>query len=159
VEGLGEFARQSEHDGAAFDLNFWRVSGTLKHGGLSASLRREVLEGDGVRGFATPLATLHAYQGWADVFVNTPADGVVDTAATISYAWSMEGPISRPSLALVAQDFESDRNTRDFGRELGLRFGASLPHGLGIEAKLASFNGDSGFADRDKIWLSLSWSH
>ena len=33
----------------------------------------ERLEGDGARGFSTPLATLHAFQGWADVFLDDAA--------------------------------------------------------------------------------------
>src|SRR3546814_11261136 len=41
----------------------------------------EVLGGDdgtGNRAFQTPLATKHAFQGWADVFLTTPADGIED---------------------------------------------------------------------------------
>ena len=34
--------------------------------------------GSGNRAFQTPLATKHAFQGWADQFLTTPADGIED---------------------------------------------------------------------------------
>ncbi|MGD2133282.1 MAG: hypothetical protein PVI23_10850 [Maricaulaceae bacterium] len=157
IEGLGEFANQSPAAAGAGDLDYWRVSGGLRRGPLGFSARREQLSGDGVRGFSTPLATLHAFQGWADAFLATPADGLADTAVSAQYAFDLDGPVSRIALTGVAHDFESDRNTRDFGSELDLRLVASLPHGLSLEAKGARFEGDNGFADRDKFWLGMSW--
>ena len=55
----------------------------------------EVLEGDGpelvsgccggrvARAFQTPLGTNHAFQGWADRFLITPADGIEDLFVTL----------------------------------------------------------------------------
>src|ERR1035438_4740700 len=37
-----------------------------------------VSTGKGRTGFQTPLATLHAFNGWDDVFLTTPADGLQD---------------------------------------------------------------------------------
>ena len=45
---------------------------TYRQFGLGAGI--EVLEGNGVKGFTTPLATLHKFQGWADKFLTTPAE-------------------------------------------------------------------------------------
>ena len=42
----------------------------------------EVLEGDGRGSFITPLATAHAFQGWADRFLTTPLDGIKDAYFT-----------------------------------------------------------------------------
>ena len=36
------------------------------------------MEGNGVKGFTTPLASLHKFQGWADKFTATPANGIED---------------------------------------------------------------------------------
>jgi hypothetical protein len=38
----------------------------------------EHLGGNGARSLQTPLATLHAFNGWADKFVVTPAGGLED---------------------------------------------------------------------------------
>ncbi|HTE40339.1 MAG TPA: alginate export family protein, partial [Steroidobacteraceae bacterium] len=42
---------------------------------FSLLLGDEVLGGNGVTGFSTPLATLHKFQGWVDKFLTTPANG------------------------------------------------------------------------------------
>ena len=83
-----EAAQQSDYrnNGASFDVGYQHAEVALRHGRFGAALGAERLEGDGVRGFSTPLATLHAFQGWADVFLSTPADGVRDLNARISYA-------------------------------------------------------------------------
>ena len=66
------YAVQSEYHGntAPFDLAYAGadVAGTFDI--YTVKLSYEALEGDGVRGFTTPLATVHAFQGWADAFVS-----------------------------------------------------------------------------------------
>src|SRR3546814_15260492 len=45
----------------------------------------EVLGSDaGVFAFQTPLATLHKFQGWADLFLTTPSAGVRDLNFTLT---------------------------------------------------------------------------
>lgn len=44
----------------------------------SATAGVENLAGDGTKGFTTPLATLHKFQGWADKFLTTPVNGIDD---------------------------------------------------------------------------------
>ena len=43
---------------------------------LGGSLGYESLGGDGTSAFQTPLATLHAFNGWADRFLSNPASGL-----------------------------------------------------------------------------------
>ena len=59
---------------------------TLLEGGLTFREVRlwrsgyELLGSDGVTvAFSTPLATLHAFEGWADKFLATPAAGITDS--------------------------------------------------------------------------------
>ncbi|MFT5806450.1 MAG: hypothetical protein ACI9LG_000713 [Moritella dasanensis] len=35
-------------------------------------------------GFATPLATLHKFNGWSDQFLNTPTQGLADLYLSVS---------------------------------------------------------------------------
>ena len=62
-----EAAQQSDYRGntADFDLGYQHAEFTLRRGQWSATFGGERLEGDDARGFSTPLATLHAFQGWA----------------------------------------------------------------------------------------------
>ena len=109
----------------------------------------ERLGGDGEYAFQTPLATLHAHNGWTDRFLVTPADGLIDTyvaAGTRVGAW-------RGLVKL--HDFRSDNNSSRYGREYGLMVNRPLPAGLSFETKLAWFDGRQQ-ADVGKLWLTLA---
>ncbi len=49
-----------------------------------------MLEGNGAIGFATPLATLHIFNGWADLFLTTPANGLKDLYFQAGYSLPAE---------------------------------------------------------------------
>ena len=146
-----EYAQQSDYqDGAAnIDADYLLAELGAKISGISAKLSYEVLGGDGSYGFATPLATKHAFNGWADQFLTTPADGLVDTYLTVA------GKVAGTKLKLVYHDFSADQGNTDYGSEwnavavkkYGKRFSALLKY-----ARYAA--GDStGKVDTDKLWL------
>lgn len=156
-----EAAAQSDYGNSptSFDLNYFAASAGVQRGQWRVGVGAEVLEGDGSRGFATPLATLHAFQGWADVFLTTPADGVRDLNATVS--WTDETPPFGRVLTLTARahDFASDDGDTDFGGEVDLLANLRLDPRWSVEAKAAFFDGeDPRFADRNKIWLAVELS-
>lgn len=108
----------------------------------------ERLGGNGDYALQTPLATLHAHNGWTDRFLVTPADGLLDTylaAGTSFGAWR--------GLAKL-HDFRSDDDARRYGREYGLMINRPLPAGFSFEAKYAWFDGHQR-ADVGKLWLTL----
>lgn len=155
-----EAAQQDDygHAPAGFELGYQSAELVVRRGAWSGTLGGERLEGDGARGFSTPLATLHAFQGWADVFVNTPPDGIRDLYVGASYttqAW----PAAQPAvLTLVVHNFTDDGGGADFGNEAdaSARF-ALTPH-LAFEVAAAAFNGeDARVADRGKLWISLEY--
>ena len=51
-------------------------------------LRYEMLDSDARTTFATPLASGHDFQGWADVFVQTPDSGLQDASAELHWRGS-----------------------------------------------------------------------
>ncbi len=155
-----EAAQQSDYRGstADFDLGYQHAEFALRRGQWSAMLGGERLEGDDARGFSTPLATLHAFQGWADAFLTTPPDGVRDLYAGVAYStrpWPAERPVT---LSLAAHDFSDDDGATDFGSEVNASARFALNERVSLELKAASFNGDDPrFADRDKFWFSLEY--
>jgi hypothetical protein len=156
-----EFATQSDYGNSptSFDLSYYAADAGVQRGQWRLGVGVEVLEGDGARGFATPLATLHAFQGWADVFLTTPADGIRDLNGSVS--WTDETlPLGR-SLTLTARhhDFSSDDGDADFGSEFDAVATWRINQRWSLEAKAAFFDGeDPRFADRDKIWLAAEFS-
>ncbi|MFC3070243.1 hypothetical protein [Phenylobacterium soli] len=153
-----EYARQSDYRNSptGFDLDYLDLGAGLKAKPAWASIGYEKLSGDGRRGFQTPLATLHAFQGWADVFLTTPANGVQDfnLRAGATAPFSIAG---RPvKLQVAAHDFRAARGSARYGRELDALASAPINPHLTFELKTALFDGaQPAFADRTKVWCSL----
>ena len=151
-----EYARQGDYGSnpVNFDLDYVALAAGLKKDSRYITVGLERLDGDGVRGFGTPLATLHAFQGWADVFLTTPARGVKDlnlrAGATV--------PVGARKLRLAAavHDFTDADGGLDYGGEIDASATLPLTPKLSFEMKAARFNGDTpAFADRTKVWVTL----
>ena len=154
-----EYARQSDygHNPANFDLDYVAAGLGAKKGQSSVSIGYERLDGDGRQGFQTPLATLHAYQGWADVFLTTPRNGVRDLNLRAGTSVKLaNGKAIR--LQIAAHDFEAANGGQDYGSELDVLAAYPLTKRLNLEAKVARFDGSSpAFADRTKVWVTLEF--
>ncbi|MAD46318.1 MAG: hypothetical protein CMI02_17975 [Oceanospirillaceae bacterium] len=76
-----EYATQSDYaDGSdIIDATYTSLALGTEVGATMVKLGQETLGGDGRYGFGTPLATVHAFNGWADMFLTTPVTGLVDT--------------------------------------------------------------------------------
>jgi hypothetical protein len=155
-----EAALQSDYRrrSADFDLSYQHAELAIRRDRWTIMAGGERLEGDDARGFSTPLATLHAFQGWADVFSATPPDGVRDLYVGISYAsrpWPAQQPVT---FTLRAHEFTDDDGGAVFGRELDASARFVLDQRISLEVKAAGFEGDDPrFADRTKIWLALEY--
>jgi hypothetical protein len=121
----------------------------------------ETLEGDGTRGFSTPLATLHKFQGHADVFLTTPANGIVDRYATLSYDTKLEdaGPVTGLTAAVTYHDFEAERTSASFGSETDVELVARMGDHWSTGIKYATYDGEGAFPDRDKLWLTVEFKY
>ena len=156
-----EYARQDELKGNPWTLDSryllaelgWTVRGIALKAGYESLGGGE---GTGNRAFQTPLATKHAFQGWADVFLNTPAGGVRDVNLKAGTTLK-PGPGGKPlRLMAVAHEFTDDDGSRRYGHEFDLLAAAPITDMLTAEAKAAFFDGARpGFADRTKVWLTL----
>ena len=153
-----EIARQADYRNSPtrFDLGYLGLGAGLRGSANWVSVGLERFDGDGRRGFQTPLATLFAYQGWADVFLTTPAAGVRDLNLNLGTTVKL-GPKSRPvKLQAAVHDFADDDGSRRYGREVDLLATTPLNAVLSAEVRAAIFQGDRpGFADRQKVWFTL----
>ncbi|MBI1197933.1 MAG: hypothetical protein GC203_08720 [Phenylobacterium sp.] len=157
-----EFAHQTDYRNSptSFSLDYLDLGLGVRGPAAWASVGLERLDGDGRRGFATPLATLHAFQGWADVFLVTPPAGVRDLNLRAGGVVKV-GPRNTPvKLQAAAHEFTDDDGSRRYGRELDLLAGAPITSELSAEVKAAIFDGaQPGFADRTKLWLTLEYRY
>jgi hypothetical protein len=113
----------------------------------------EVLEGSLEEGrFTTPLATLHAFNGWADRFLNTPLAGLEDRFL------SLRGDAGRLSWRAVFHDFRAQSGTADYGRELDLQAVLSTSWKQAFGVKAAFYDARDHSVDTSKVWAWSAWS-
>src|SRR5690606_22554713 len=104
----------------------------------------------GKAAFSTPLATLHRYQGFADMFLSTPANGIRDGYVTVS------GPMGPFTVAATWHQYEADRAGAEYGSELNLVAGYTVNSQFNVEAKYADFDSEGFAADTRKLWLTMN---
>ena len=133
-----EYAKQSDYaDGDdTIDADYLFGSIGTELAGVQLRLGYEVLSGDGIYGLQTPLATLHAHNGWADKFLVTPRDGLVDAILSIG------GKIAGVNWLAVYHDYASDNLDYGYGRELNLLGAWKATKQLTLLAKYADYRGD-----------------
>jgi hypothetical protein len=153
-----EYATQDDYkDGtAAVDADYLNLMLGAEYKGVTVKLGYEVLGGDGVYGFATPFATLHAFNGWADRFLNTPASGLEDAFVSVGGAhWGV-------NWLVVYHDYQSDNLSIDYGDEWNFLIAKKINKHLSVSAKYAAYNGDQSapalfVPDADKLWLTAEF--
>jgi hypothetical protein len=151
-----EYARQEDYadNPTGYDADYYLLEAGLNWSGYNVKLGYEVLEGNGTPGqaFTTPLATLHAFQGWADKFLATPASGIEDSYVAFT------GRVRDVNFAAVYHDFSPNSGAGSHGDEIDLSVGWSFADNLSVLLKLASYSSDGFKTDTDKFWVMLSGS-
>lgn len=159
INFTAELATQSDaaDNPVNYDADYAHINilWTAKNG-LALGAAYESLGGDAASAgmsFRTPLATLHAFQGWADQFLATPGSGVDDLYVTVKYkaaSWNLQA---------VYHDFSSEAGSGDFGTELDIAASRKLGDRYGLLLKAAFFDADSAatsFVDTNKFWIMLT---
>jgi hypothetical protein len=153
------FAQQAEAGLSPVDLDadYRLVEGGLNFAKFGLGLGVELLGGDGVAAFSTPLATLHAFQGWADKFLATPAAGLEDRYLRFSYPLGKRGRFTNVAVLAFFHDFEADLGGAHFGQELDAQLVARTER-VALTLKYADYRADTLFTDTDKVWLSVDYA-
>ena len=144
-----EYARQTDYDDGNKDID-----ADYKHfmlgaavSGITVKVAYELLGDDDAYNFQTPLATKHAFNGWADIFLNTPPDGLQDVYVLVT------GKAMGMKLLGVYHDFQSDAGSSDYGTEIDLLAAKKFGKHYSAGAKYASYDADDYAVDTDKFWL------
>ena len=122
---------------------------------LSITAGYEVLSGSPEDGaFSTPLATLHKFNGWADKFLRTPAQGLVDLYGGLggtqgSFSWK-----------IIYHDFSPEGDGEDYGTELDVLATYKSRNGLSFGLKAAFYEAEALATDTEKImaWTAYKFS-
>jgi hypothetical protein len=150
-------ARQTDHGGNPVDYaaSYRQLEIGLTRGPLTVKLGQELLDGDAARPnrrFQTPLATLHAFQGWADRFLVTPQQGIDDRYLVIDATWSGF------TASLRRHDFRAEASSVRYGTEWDASVSRKVGKRLELLGKLADYNARGLGADTTKIWVMATAS-
>ena len=113
------YAMQTDYADNPLDFNlayeFAELSATYRQFGFGVGT--EIMEGNGVKGFTTQLASLHKFQGWADKFTGTPPNGIEDLYASASVNLKGVGVLDTLGFIATYHDYDAERITADYGSE------------------------------------------
>jgi hypothetical protein len=147
------YATQADYGSnpVSYRADFYSLAGSVPAGKINLLVGYEVLGSDSGRAaFSTPLATLHKFQGFADIFLNTPVNGIEDLYLSASTS------IDQFNFALTWHDFAAARGDASYGSEWNFVSGYTFSSAVNSEIKYASYRSDGFAVDTDKIWLSMN---
>jgi hypothetical protein len=160
------YARQSDYgtnpikyaaDYAAGEANLGLADLTLTGG-------YELLGGDrgAAHAFQTPMATLHKFNGWADLFLTTPQTvkygGLQDLYGGASYAFKGIKALPGLNATVVYHRFDSDYGDVRYGDEWDASVGFKIRN-VALLAKYADYNADQFAVDTRKFWLQMEFAY
>lgn len=153
------YARQSDYGSNSFDYSAdyiaaeasTTVAGFTLTGGYEL-LGSDASAGVGGRAVQTPMATLHKFNGWADLFLTTPNAGLQDIYGGLAYKFGKVKALPGLNAAVTYHKFDSDIGSVDFGDEWNASLGFKLGR-INLLAKFADYNAKGFGVDTRKLWL------
>ena len=154
-----EAARQRDHadNPQHFSHAYWLVEPALTLHGITTRAGWEHLGGNGRHALQAPLATLHAFNGWADKFLVTPVNGLEDRYLGVSANVGRERAGSRASWQLAWHDYRADHGSLRYGSEWNAMLSLPLAKGLATTLKFADYRAAGFGRDTRKLWLQLDY--
>ena len=157
---IGSVAFQSDYSENAtnYDALYFLLESKLKFKQANSFFGGgvEVLgSDDGVIAFSTPLATGHKFNGFADSFLATPAQGLRDYYLMAGF----DVPDHELSFAAYYHYFTGDDTAVELGTEIDLVMSKKLHDNVKLVMKYAYYDGDAGRADIHRFWLQIDLSY
>lgn len=156
-----EFATQEVTDaGVESETEYSLLEAGVAVSGFTFKAGLETLgSDDGAASFTTPLATLHKFNGWADVFLGgtfNPAgmpNGLEDMYVSASTK------VAGAKLAVIYHDFSANEGSSDYGSEIDVVLAKKFGKHYNAGIKYAAYS-DDGYTgtDIDKLWVWVGTS-
>ncbi len=150
-----EYAYQKDHEQNPnnYNADYYHVMAGAKAYAITLKAGMEQLGGNGAgKVFQTPLATLHAFNGWSDQFLTTPENGLRDIYASLSTK------VMGVKLMGVYHEFDDDSSNTSYGKEYDFLVVKKFADHYTLLAKYAYFDGDNGRFDAQNFWLEAGVS-
>jgi hypothetical protein len=110
------------------------------------------------------LATLHAFDGWADMFLTTPTNGLKNLYGQASYTFPLTGwGMKSFNSSIIYRSFATDNLDRGIGSEWDAQGELVVDGNLSFLIQYADYQGSNvaagGFADKSIFWLQTAWKY
>ena len=159
-----EYAYQTDYAKSTlnYDASYYNFEGGFSIKPVAFGAGYEVLgsgensgAGGGRTGFKTPLATLHAFNGWDDVFLNTPANGLQDL-----YAYFQVNLPAQIPVRFIYHKFDADHGDGDYGQEYDVVVSRKFGKYWSGLLKYACYNGQDAPAAYtvNKFWAQVEFN-
>lgn len=154
----GEFATQTEYADSPLDYSaiYYNVEAGATMKPVSCGVGYEVLGSDGgSASFRTPLATVHPFNGWANVFTTIPPEGLRDLYGFVHVNLPCDVPVRA-----VYHTYEADDGGADFGNEFDVMASKRFGKHWTITAKYAWYDGKDAPVrfDVHKAWAQVEFN-
>jgi len=149
-----EIAQQNDSNNPVtnIDAQYMRADLGVKISKVTVAAGYELLGGSAEDGkFSTPLATLHKFNGWADMFLGTPTTGLEDVSLSVTAV------LGKFKLLGIYHDFSADTGGGDWGSEIDAAVIYTAPWKQQFAIKYADYSATDHAVDTTKLWLWTSW--
>jgi len=155
------YAKQSDYEGNPADYSADYIQGELGVSFMGFGVKggyEKLGSDDGVAAFQTPLATAHAFNGWADLFLTTPAKGLQDYYAGLSKNLGNAGALKGLNTSVTYHKFESDFGNINYGSEWDATLGFNFSN-YAVLFKYANYNAKNFGTDTEKFWVQIGFKY
>jgi hypothetical protein len=153
------YARQSDYaeNPFTYSADYLSLEAGTTLAGFTMAAGWEKLGSDNGRSVQTPMATLHKFNGWADLFLTTPANGLEDSYASVSRKFEKVKLLPGLNATVAYHQFDSDVGNIEYGTEWDASLGFKIRR-ISFLAKFADYDARDFGVDTRKFWLQAEWA-
>ncbi|WP_062788387.1 alginate export family protein [Novosphingobium capsulatum] len=153
---IGSYAHQQgwKDNPAKYGADYVNAEAELTAYDFTATGGYEKLGSDKGIALQTPMATLHKFNGWADLFLTTPKSGLEDVYVGLARAFPK---LHGLNANVTWHDFHSDVGHVKFGEEWDASVGFKVRK-VALLAKYADYKAKGFGVDTTKFWLEADYA-
>jgi hypothetical protein len=161
ARGNGAYAHQSAYakNPLSIDLSYYLGEAGFSYSGFTGLAGYEVLQGSGAMGFQTPLATLHAFQGWAETFLTKPVNGLEDFYVRGAYGLPAPSAFSRVTMTVTYHEFSAEHVSASYGKEWDALLEGQINNHVTADVAFAAYEGAGPFPDKNVFWAYVTYRY
>ena len=154
------YARQSDYkdNPLRYAADYVAGEANLGYAGLGLTAGYEKLGSDNGRALQTPMATLHKFNGWADLFLTTPNTGLQDYYGGASYRFDKVSFVKGLNAAVIYHRFDSDVGNFHYGNEWDASLGFNVQQ-FAVLFKYANYDAKAFAVDTEKFWVQAEFKY